>query len=116
MLGCRGAISSLRRLASGPFRVEDAVEVSLLENPHSQREDIIISLENSLESYRRIEVSSEGLQAAINGAPLSEEMVDVEGIGIVEGEIVAVFGADKFLGMHRVTQASPFCSRALRMM
>ncbi|MBN2027870.1 MAG: tRNA pseudouridine(55) synthase TruB [Actinobacteria bacterium] len=116
MLGCGGVLAILRRLASGPFRVEDAVEISLLANRQSQREDIIMSLESGLEGYSRIEVSGEGLQAAQNGAPLNDAMVDLEGEEIVKGEIVAVFGGKKFLGMHRVAQASPFRSHALRMM
>jgi len=116
MIGCGGAISRLRRLASGPYRVENAIELSFLKDSLSQREDFLVPLEKSLESYRRIEVSSEGLQAARNGTPLSEATIGRADAGIVEGEIVAVFGGDTLLGMHRVVQTSPFLSRALRMM
>jgi len=116
MLGCGGAISRLRRLASGPFGVKDALEVSLLEDSRSRREDYLVPLERCLESYRRIEVSNEGLPGARNGVPLSEGMVSEVDAEIVEGETVAVFGGDAFLGMHRIVQASPLQTRALRMM
>jgi tRNA pseudouridine55 synthase len=116
ILGCGGVISSLRRIASGPFRVEDAVAIASLEDCHTGREDSLMPLERALESYKRIVVSPEGLQDARNGAPLGATQIGRADAGIAEEEIVAVYGGDKFLGMHRVLQVTPFSSRALRMM
>jgi tRNA pseudouridine55 synthase len=118
-LGCGGVISSLRRIASGPFRVENALTLHDVERRmegHAGTEGFVLSMERAVEGYKRIDVSDEGLRTARNGAPLNPEMICGMDTGIIAGDTVAVFAGGALLGMHRVTRESPLASYALRMM
>ena len=51
-----------------------------------------------------------------NGSPLDDDLLQRMDAEVVEGDTVAVFEGGELLGMHRVSQISPFISRALRIM
>ena len=115
LLGCGGAISRLRRLSSGPFRLEEASPLEGLLSSRQRAELVLLPLERAVDGYRKVVVSGAWSKAARNGAPLREEMVG-EGVeGVEEGEIVAVVDeAGKLVGMHEVVERRPFTSRPRR--
>jgi len=115
VLGCGGVISRLRRIASGPYRVEDALTMQEIREYDAGKEELLLPPERAVEGYKSIRVSQAGLKAALNGAPLSGSLVSIEDKGIEEGDIVKVFGDDEFLGMHRVISKDPLTTRACRM-
>ena len=116
ILGCGGTLSSLRRLMSGPFRVEEAETPQELEERIAAGDVHLQPLELALQGYGRIEVTEAGAQAVRNGSPVGEEILKRIDTGIAEGDVVAVFAGGDLLGMHRVLCTSPLASRALRMM
>lgn len=114
-MGCGGVISRLRRIASGPYRVEDAVTMQEIAEYEAGKEELLLPPERAVEGYKSIWVSQSGLKAALNGAPLSSSHVSMEDKGIEEGDIVKVFGDEELLGMHRVISKDPLATRACRM-
>jgi tRNA pseudouridine55 synthase len=116
MLGCGGVLSSLRRTASGYFRLEEAASLEDLKDDLARGEDRMLPLESALQGYKRVEVLAVAQAALCNGSPLYGDMLHEADAGIAEGDVVAVFGGGSFLGIHRVTAISPFISRAMRMM
>lgn len=116
MLSCGGTLASLRRLACGSFRVEDALSMREVEDVASRGEAFLLPPKSALGGYRRVVVSDSALPAARNGSPLDADMLDVADAAISEGEVVAVFHGDALIGMHRVISASPYLSRVLRIM
>ncbi len=113
-LGCGGVISCLRRIASGPYRVEDAHTVQEIRECVAGRRAFLLPPERAVEGYGSIGVSPEGMQAALHGAPLSADVISEADGEIEEGDIVKVFGGGALLGMHVVERVNPFVSRALR--
>jgi tRNA pseudouridine55 synthase len=116
MLGCGGAISRLRRLASGPFRVEDAITMDELAGKRPEDTGFILPAEAAIEGSKRVAVAGQRIRTVRNGAPLQDTMLEWADAGIREGEIVAVLGDGELLGMHRVSAADPFCSHAVRIL
>ncbi len=115
-LGCGGALSRLRRAASGPFKVDEAISVEDLSGRAGRGEGFLLPPEQAVEGLRRLNVAEPDVDAARNGSPLSGEMVSRLDTGVAEGEAVAVFTHGHLLGVHRVTCLTPFASHALRMM
>ena len=109
MLGCGGTLAKLRRLASGPFRVERALTIEELQRSSSQVSPPL----DALEGLAKVTVREEWLVAARNGVPLQEAMVEKP----VEAGFVAVMEpGGKLLGVHEVVIAHPFCSKPRRML
>ncbi|MEW6554929.1 MAG: tRNA pseudouridine(55) synthase TruB [Actinomycetota bacterium] len=114
-LGCGGALSRLRRTASGPFLLEHAHSLDELEK-RGTAGDVILPASSALRGHMSIEVEEAVVEAVCNGSQLEGSMLRRVDEGIVDGDIVAVHGGGKLLGVHRVITASPFSSRAVRML
>ncbi len=115
-LSCGGTLASLRRTACGPFRVEEALALGELEDVAARGESCLLPPQSALAGYRAVAVSDAARGRASNGSPLDAGMLSAADAAIAEGEVVAVFHGDTLLGMHRVCSASPYLSRAVRMM
>jgi tRNA pseudouridine55 synthase len=115
-LGCGGTLSRLRRMGSGPFGVEDAMSVEEMRERAVKGRDYLLPLERAVEGCKRVDVAESGLIAVRNGSPLGGSMLRRVDAEVMEGDAVAVFAGGELIGMHRVSQVSPFISHALRMM
>jgi tRNA pseudouridine55 synthase len=116
-LGCGAALARLRRLASGPFNIEEASTLEALwEASDRGRLQVMPSLE-ALQGVKRVIVDRSRIKEAENGVPLEASMIEeCQGKPIV-GEFIAVIDPEgRLLGIHEVLGTDPFQSKARRMM
>jgi tRNA pseudouridine55 synthase len=116
VLGCGGALSRLRRMESGPFRVEDGVTIETLNAQPERVADFLQPAERAVTGYGRVDVSGEWIEAVRNGMALEEKMLESVSAGVMDGDVVAVYGHGDFIGMHRVAGISKFSSRPVRIL
>jgi tRNA pseudouridine55 synthase len=116
MLACGGTISRLRRLASGPFNVADALSLEELKERLLKGYEFPLSLDAALQGYKRVKATEKGIKVVRNGMPIGPDILQEADEGITDGDVVAVFGAGELIGMHLVSSVKPYKSRALRMM
>jgi tRNA pseudouridine55 synthase len=116
-LGCGGTLARLRRLASGPFNIEEASTLEALrEAAFRGRAPVKPALE-ALQGVKRVIVDRSWLKQAENGVPLEASMIEEYQGKPVAGEFVAVIDPDgSLLGIHEVLRPDPFRSKARRMM
>lgn len=113
-LSCGGTLSRLRREASGPFKVVDAITVEEVRRRLVLGEAFVQPMHEALGGMRMVEVKESCAGAVINGAPVEEEMLLGAHEVIEQGEAVAVMGGGTLLAVHRVERTSPFLSKPLR--
>lgn len=116
MLGCGGTLASLRRIASGPFHVDNAITLEEARNRRNRSAIDLISLEAAVAEYKKIAVAKEWIRAAQNGATIEGDMIGTEVEGVCEGDVVAVFAEGEIVGMHRVVATSPLTLKPLRIL
>lgn len=114
MLGCGGTLASLRRVASGPYRLEEAVTLEEFTLRLERGKAAVLPPLEALRGYRRAELRREGLKKALHGAPLAPALLDWDG-ELAGGEILAVTYHGELIGVYEV-QASPACLRPRRLM
>lgn len=103
-LGCGGALSALRRLASGPFRVEEALTAEELKHMVEKGDLPLLSPLEVLRGYRVLRLKEGCGKAARDGVPLREEMLE-EGPGDARGgELVAVARDGELVGLYVVEE------------
>lgn len=69
-LGCGAHVTALRRLASGAFNLDRAVDLDLLlENPERAAEHLL-SIEDLLQAWPHVELEAEEVGRVISGVPL----------------------------------------------
>ncbi len=117
MLGCGAAVSSLRRLSSGPFHVAEAISAKGLAAFSPVCPPALMPMEKAVEGMKRLAVADASLRAARNGAALEECML-ASGIAHAgTGDLVAVTASSgELVGFHEITSASPLRSRPLRIL
>jgi tRNA U55 pseudouridine synthase TruB len=115
-LGCGGALSRLRRTASGPFLVEHARTLEELVRGLEHGEDVMMPMAVALRGRVSVEVEEAAIEPVRNGSRLDGSMLRRRDEGIVRGDAVAVYGRGELLGIHHVDSVSPFSSRAIRML
>ncbi len=113
-LSCGGTLSRLRREASGPFKVVDAMTLEGVRRHLVLGEACIRPMHEALGGMRMVEVKESCAGAVVNGAPIEEGMLLGAHEGVRQGEAVAVMGGGTLLAVHRVARTSPFLSRPLR--
>ncbi len=116
ILGCGGTLSSLRRTASGPFKVENALTLEEASICLSEGTLHLVPMEEAVAGYKRMVLSEESVKAARNGATIGEDMIESAEAGVAGGEVVAVFSGDEIVGMHRVVATSPLTLRPVRIL
>ncbi len=111
-LGCGGTLAGLRRLASGPYRLEEAVTLEELDLKLKEGVKVVLPPLEALRGYRRAELRREGLKAALHGAPLTRDMLDGSWEWAV-GETLAVTYRGELIGVYEVrsgpTHLRPRC-------
>lgn len=114
-LGCGATLSRLRRASSGPFRVEDALELEELVSRWRQGRPPLISPREAVAGMKHAVVREGRVEAARNGAALTAEMLEEGGEGLREGEPLAVLDPEgALIGFHAVASVLPFATRTLR--
>lgn len=76
-LGCGGAMASLKRTASGMFRIEHAITLSQLQelNDEGNLARVIVPIESMFDSCPCLTVTSDGEKALLNGNQLKPEFL-----------------------------------------
>jgi tRNA pseudouridine55 synthase len=114
-LGCGAALSRLRRLASGPFRLEDALTMGELAARAEGGVLPLVGMAEAVDCHRKVRVQGEWVKSAVNGAPLEEGMIEELDHTVEKGETVAVITPlGKLVGFHIVLQSNPFYSKPRR--
>ena len=116
-LGCGASLSRLRRLASGPFQLEDALTMGELSAGRKEGALPLIEIAEAVDYLHKIRVQEEWVKSAINGAPLEESMIEKLDHAVERGETVAVITPlGGLVGFHTVLRSSPFYSKPRRIM
>lgn len=68
-LGCGGVMSALTRTRVGPFRLEDAVKLSVLAAPGMRPGDALIPVDRLFSHHPAVTVGAEAAKICRNGAP-----------------------------------------------
>lgn len=105
-LGCGGTLGSLRRLASGPYRVEEAVSPRELRALQDEGTPVVLPPLEALRGYPKAELKREALRAARHGAPLSPNLL-AEWKGAADGQYVAVTCDGELVGVYEVVMNPP---------
>ncbi len=100
-LGCGACLGDLRRLRSGVFRIENALDIEdVLKTGVESLRRRIISLGDALVEYQMVEVKAEFGPRFINGGYLVSEMVNPRGQTLRQGqELRVVEEKGDFLGI-----------------
>ncbi len=106
-LGCGGALSRLRRISSGPFRVEEAVTPEELRHRWKGGESPLLPPLEALRGLPIVEVREEWARMARNGAPLAPHMLISEWRIGSPGDLVAVTQGGNLVGVFEVTGETP---------
>ncbi|WP_287155123.1 tRNA pseudouridine(55) synthase TruB [Candidatus Solincola tengchongensis] len=113
-LGCGGTLARLRRLASGPFRIEEALTLEELSLRVERGEPGLLSPLEALRGLGVAELRQDGIRAARHGAPLMPEMLE-EWKEWTEGEFLAVTWKGELVGVYEV-EGKPMRLRPMRLM
>lgn len=118
VLGCGAHLAGLRRLAVGPFRVNDALPLAALNE--LSREELaarIVPLSACLPGLRPIEVDEAAARQLRQGRPLVHGAVDLcdgEQVRILsDAELVAVAQVKNLVPQAVLAPVRVFCSRRL---
>ncbi len=114
MLSCGGTLSRLRREASGPFRVEEALTLEEVRRRSEAGETFIMPMHRALEGMGMVEVALSGVEPVLNGCAIDEGMLVRRDEDLGAGDLVAVMGGGALLAVHEVSRPKPFLSRPRR--
>ncbi|MDR0530945.1 MAG: tRNA pseudouridine(55) synthase TruB [Oscillospiraceae bacterium] len=92
-LGCGAVLSALRRTRANGYDIQQCATIEQIE----QGEFCVIPIENALECYPRVEISSAQAVRFQNGGALDLARVRLNG----PGELHRVFGGNSFLGLGK---------------
>lgn len=117
MLGCGGTLARLRRISSGPFRVDDALTREELASLAREGSLPIMAMEDAVADMKKAVLREEWVASARNGAALSQgQVADLAG-DAGEGDTVAVITpGGELVGFHAVVVREPLMTRVLRIM
>lgn len=105
-LGCGGTLGSLRRLASGPYRVEEAMSPQELRSLLKKGTPVMRPPMEALRGYPEAELRREGLRAARHGIPLAPDLL-VEWKEAADGQYVAVTCDGELVGVYEMVVNPP---------
>lgn len=99
-LGCGGAMCSLRRLASGGFRIEDAVTLGGLDKlDYDERVGLLRPTESLFSDIPAVKLPPFFEKLARSGCEIYEKKI---GVGYPVGTRVRMYGADGFFAVGEV--------------
>jgi tRNA pseudouridine55 synthase len=115
ILGCGASLSRLRRLASGPFQLKDAMTMEELAVGIKEGVLPLIGMAEAVSDLNKVTVQEQWEKTANNGAPLEEGMIERLNHAVQKGETVAVISSQGVLvGFHTVLRSRPFYSKPRR--
>lgn len=114
ILGCGGMLAGLRRLASGPFRLEEAIGPRELRALILAGKEVILPPLEAMRGYKKLQLRSEKEEKARNGGPLSMDMFVEGSEAPEEGEMVAVTVGGELVGVYERAVGGPSVLRAKR--
>lgn len=99
MLGYPAHMERLIRVESGPFRLEQAVTLEMLEelNQAGRLSEVLIPVAEAIDFLPRYEIPASRKKAVLNG--LETALPDCK---LPEGSLIRLFAEDQLLGLHRV--------------
>lgn len=116
-LGCGATLSGLRRTASGPFGVEEAVTVDEFVSRSRETGIELMPPLRALGQMPRVVVGEELVKAVRNGSNLDERMLGGTNGEFQVGKMIAVVDPQgSLLGVHQVTGKRHFSSRPIRIL
>ena len=83
-------LGSLRRIASGNFKIEDAVTIDEIEKDNFK----IITMLDAMKNYKSIEVSKSNYENIMNGIPILLDCHDDEVVLSFNNEMIAIYERD----------------------
>jgi tRNA pseudouridine55 synthase len=102
-LGCGAHLAALRRLAVGPFRVEDAIPLATLDELSPEAlESRIVPLTECLPGLRPIEVDAASARQLRQGRPLVHGAAD-----LYDGEQVQILADAELVAVAQVKNLTP---------
>jgi tRNA pseudouridine55 synthase len=113
VLGCGAVLAGLRRLSSGPFRLDDATPLGrILEDPGGVRDKVILPVE-AIPQLKKVRVAGSAARKARSGSSLRQgDLSDVP--DLEKGQTVAVVEDTSLLGIYLVVSPRPTILRPLR--
>lgn len=100
MLGCGGSLARLRRVASGPFVVEEAMTPQALRSRVLAGEEVVLPPLQALRGYPCVELRREYEKTARNGASLNFGMCWDFREDFAAGEKAAVVVGEELIGIY----------------
>jgi tRNA pseudouridine55 synthase len=117
ILGCGATLSRLRRISSGPFRVEQALSLEELSRRFNSGEKQFLSIAQALERFKGVVVGESVEKAARNGAALEGNMIMSMEEGIETGEtIIVLTTGNEVIGLHEVLAVNPLETKPQRIL
>ncbi len=104
-IGCGGHMSSLIRLASGDFKLEDAITLDTLKQlvQEQKLEEAFISIDEVLKGYNKITVKEQGTKLLHNGCKIYTYFFEKTERPIVLGEKVLGYDNNQeFIGIYEI--------------
>lgn len=102
VMGCGACVSGLRRLQSGKFLIEGAVELEHLTSGRTDVDENIMSVEKASSHIPTVVVSPPGQRGVQCGKPLLKEWADPVSIEVDPGQIVRIVSREgKLLALYR---------------
>ncbi|MBO8162503.1 MAG: tRNA pseudouridine(55) synthase TruB [Brevibacillus sp.] len=99
-LGYPAHMTWLKRVESGSFQLQQAVQLEEIEQLHSQGGDLsrlLIPIDEALSFMPRVEVPPARKTAVLNGLPTALAVGAAE-----EGSLIRLYAGEQLLGIHRV--------------
>lgn len=106
-LGCGGHMAGLLRTAAGAFTIENAVRLSQLKEwaERGEAEQHLLSMEEALRGFPKIQISGRFTKLLVNGARLGEHSFERKDRSLCEGETAAVYDSEwNLTGLYTVRQ------------
>ena len=116
MLGCGGSLARLRRVASGPFAVEEAMTPQALRSSALAGEEVVLPPLQALRGYPCVELRREYEKAARNGVSLSLDACLGFGEDVAAGGKAAVVVGGELIGIYETAGDNPRLLRPKRLL
>ncbi len=100
-LGCGAHMSALKRLRSGPFRLEQSVSLETIRNAAEDPDSLLIPMDKVLEHWPRIHVREEYHKKLINGNTLPPEAA----LEAVPEEPFLIYASEGLVGIGKRDEA-----------
>lgn len=114
MLGCGGALESLRRISCGSMSVDDALSVGdNCKISYSEIEKRLIGCAKALSHLPEVKIDNRWESVISCGCPLEPKM-SVDGEGMDEGNELLICGDDgELIAVHEVIENNPLTTRPI---